>query len=62
MEENRPKDRTWYVCNPLRNTGCRKRGCAYNPKAQYKKCTKTSNPAFAVLDESGAPMKINRNG
>ena len=51
------EEKVWYVCNPLRNTGCRKSGCAYNPKAKYGRCVRTSNPAFAVLDESGAPVK-----
>lgn len=58
MEENRPKDRTWYVCDPVKNTGCGKRSCVHNPEAAYWACDRTSNPAFAVLDESGEPVKM----
>ena len=46
-----------YVCDPAKNTGCRKWGCVYNPDALVKTCAKTKNPAFAVLDENGEPMK-----
>ena len=56
-EQKKPaQGRTWYVCDPVKNTECRKRGCVHNPEAECWHCWKTSNPAFAVLDKSEAPM------
>ena len=52
------EEKVWYVCNPLKNRGCKKRTCVHNPEAAYWACDRTENPAFAVLDESGEPMRI----
>lgn len=57
MKENIPEKRTWYVCDPMKNMGCKKRSCVHNPEAAFWTCWATSNPAFAVLDENGVPMK-----
>lgn len=57
MGENIPEKRTWYVCDPMKNTECKKRSCVHNPEAAFWTCWATSNPAFAVLDENGEPMK-----
>ena len=57
MDEARREDKTWYVCDPMKNLGCKKRSCVHNPEAIVWACWATSNPAFAVLDESGEPMK-----
>lgn len=46
-----------YICNPEKNTSCRKSGCVHNPNAIHKQCSCTTNPAFAKLDANGEPMK-----
>lgn len=56
MAENIPEKRTWYVCDPLKNTGCKKLSCVYHPRAQFRKCARTSDPACAMLDKSGEPI------
>ena len=56
-EKKAAGERTWYVCDPVKNKGCRKHTCAHNPDALFQACSRTSNPAFAVLDENGEPVK-----
>lgn len=56
MDEARREEKTWYVCNPMKNTECKKSGCVYNPHAKFKSCARTSNPDFALLDKSGKPI------
>ena len=51
-----------YVCDPLKNTECKKRMCVHNKKAIYWGCSNTKNPAFAVLDENGEPMRAEPKG
>lgn len=51
------EEKVWYVCDPVKNTACRKHTCVHNPEAAYWACDRTANPAFAVLDENGEPMK-----
>ena len=59
MDEKEPaRGRTWYVCDPVKNLGCKKRTCVHNPEAKVWACDRTGNPAFAVLDENGEPMRI----
>lgn len=52
MEQKR-----WYMCDPSKNTACKKRSCKYNPTAVYPVCDRTSNPAYAVLDEANRPRR-----
>ena len=52
-------ERTWFVCDPVKNTECRKHTCVHNPTASIWACYATTNPAFAVLDENGEPMRVN---
>ena len=50
---------TYYLCNPEKNTECKKRGCAF-AKGRGKKpgpCSATDKPEFAVLNEEGRPVK-----
>lgn len=53
MSKEKP---TMYICDPVKNTACRKTGCVHNPVALIWHCAHTKNPAFAVLDENGEPM------
>ena len=51
---------TYYVCDPEKNTECKKRGCALirgRKKAGSFKCEATANPEYAVLNEEGRPVK-----
>ncbi len=50
-------NRTLYLCDPEKNTECKKRSCKYNPAAEYPICDRTSNPAYAVLDKANQPME-----
>lgn len=56
MKENIPEKRTWYACDPVKNTGCKKLSCVYNPRAKFRACARTSDPACAMLDENGEPI------
>jgi hypothetical protein len=53
---------TLYICDPQKNTECKKLVCVHNPDAIYRACAKTKNPAFAVLDENGEPMRAGPKG
>ena len=48
----------WYKCDPGKNTECKKRTCLYNPSAEHRVCYRTSNPAYAMLDEANRPMAL----
>ena len=50
--------RTYYKCDPEKNTECRKTGCALIKKRGKVPgdCAATSNPDFAVLNEEGKPI------
>lgn len=54
------KKPTLYICDPLKNTDCKKTGCVYNQDAPMKNCARTKNPAFAVLDENGEPIRAGK--
>lgn len=50
--------KTYYRCDPEKNTECKKRGCAL-VKGKGRKpgpCSATDDPACAVLDEEGRPV------
>ena len=49
--------RELYVCDPEKNTACKRHTCVYNPDALFHNCSSTTNPAYAKRDENGAPMK-----
>ena len=51
------KGKIWYLCDPKKNTVCRKTRCAYNPKAICRDCFTTSKAEFARVDENGDPCK-----
>lgn len=50
--------RTFYRCDPEKNTACKKRGCALirRGKRAGARCEATANPAFAVLNGEGRPV------
>lgn len=52
------KQKRWYMCDPDKNTECKKRSCKHNPAAEYPVCDRTSNPEYAVLDEANQPMEL----
>lgn len=49
MEERK----TWYLCDPERNTDCRKRSCGWLRRGR---CWLTSRRACAKTDENVAPL------
>lgn len=49
---------TYYLCDPSKNTECKKQSCKYNTAALYPVCDRTTNPAYAVLDEANQPMEL----
>ena len=57
MEPIRHEPRTWYFCDPEKNTGCTKERCASNPENEGSKvvCVSTSKKEYAKLDENGEP-------
>lgn len=50
----------WYMCDPAKNTACKKRSCKENPTALFPICDRTSNPAYAVLNEANQHMEADR--
>lgn len=46
-----------YMCDPLKNTDCKKTFCKYNGDAVVRVCDRTSNPAFAMVDKLNRPME-----
>ena len=46
---------TWYLCDPEKNTGCKKTRCTYNPKAKYRVCFLTSDAKCAHNCLDGTP-------
>lgn len=45
-----------YLCDPEKNTGCAKTGCAYNPNAILRECYNTTHKECARLDFAGKPV------
>lgn len=50
-------DKLMYICDPEKNTGCKKTMCKANHPNHLCICDRTSNAAFAILDENGEPVK-----
>ena len=51
--------KTFYRCDPEKNTECRKRWCALTKgrkKGGSFRCEATENPDYAVLNEEGRPV------
>ena len=50
--------KTFYKCDPEKNTECRKSRCALAKKRGRiaGECEATSNPDFAMLNEDGKPI------
>ena len=60
MDEKKAADElTLYLCDPMKNTACRKCYCLHRPDVKIWACDATTNPAFAVLDENGEPIRVN---
>ena len=55
-ESEKMEKKTWYLCDPDKNTECRKTGCVHNAAAIMKSCERTSHPEYAKLDEEGKPI------
>lgn len=49
---------TLYLCDPEKNTDCRKNSCEHNPLSAFPVCKATKYPEFAKLDESGKPIRL----
>ena len=50
--------KTFYRCDPEKNTECKKRNCALAKKRGKLtgECEATDNPDFAQLNEAGKPI------
>lgn len=48
---------TLYLCDPDKNTECRKTSCVHNPVAVGPLCRSTKHFEFAKLDEDGDPIR-----
>jgi len=46
-----------YLCDPQKNTECKKTTCKTNLKAKYRVCELTSKVAYALRDENGEPIE-----
>ncbi len=57
MEPIRHEPKTWYFCDPEKNTECTKETCACNPANEgwEDACKTTSKKEYAKLDENGEP-------
>ena len=58
MDEARREEKTWYVCDPMKNTECRKMSCIDNENRVGGPCYRTHIQAFAMLDENGKPITV----
>ena len=57
------EDEIFYLCDPDKNTVCRKTGCYLNALCRYKegkRCRMTANPDFAKTDEKGEKIILLR--
>lgn len=46
---------TLYLCDPNKNTECKKTSCLYGD-GKYQQCDATTKKEFAKLDENGEPI------
>lgn len=46
-----------YVCDPTKNEGCEKSGCAYKGTHWSFACFLTRDPAMAMTNEEGQPIE-----
>ena len=47
--------KTWYLCDPEKNTACEKTYCAYNPAEKWRMCMLTSDAKCAHKCLDGTP-------
>lgn len=52
--------RNWYLCDPAKNSDCKKRTCLYNPEAIWRCCYRTSTKDFAQT-RNGRPIELKWN-
>ena len=57
MKKEYIPEKPLYLCDPEKNTSCKKTSCKYNPNAKWQDCTNTTDKEFAMLDEHGEPIK-----
>lgn len=48
-------DNRFYLCNPLKNTACRKTGCMVMNRGE---CCLTTSQEFAARDDTGTPIAL----
>ena len=48
-------EKTWYLCDPKKNTGCRKASCWWYDRGR---CALTSKPETAVEYTDGRPIRV----
>ena len=49
------EEKTWYLCNPTKNTDCRKRNCRRHGRGR---CVLTSDPESALEYPDGDPVRV----
>ena len=49
--------RKLYVCDPMKNTECKKTACVHRQDVPAWFCELTDKKEFAVLDEHGEPIE-----
>lgn len=57
------EDEIFYLCDPKKNTECRKGGCYLNAMCRYKeahRCRATKKPDYAKTDEKGEKIILLR--
>lgn len=50
--------KAYYLCDPEKNTKCRKASCKHNPNAKHRVCDRTTLEEAAVRDEKGSPIVL----
>jgi hypothetical protein len=48
--------KTFYKCDPEKNTQCAKSTCMHNPNAEFKACDRTSHIEYSI---DGVPLEDN---
>lgn len=52
------EERTLYLCDPEKHTGCKKRNCYLNPASLYHNCYTTADPACAITRQDGTMIVL----
>lgn len=58
MNQPSAKTRIYYLCDPGKNTGCKKNSCMRNAAATHPVCDRTTKREAARTDENGVHIVL----